>query len=60
MIVISDMILLIIQIGGIVCILSISEINEHTRWMLPVILIICSLRWWPNYVTENSRIGIIE
>ncbi|XP_057328446.1 chitin synthase chs-2-like isoform X1 [Microplitis mediator] len=60
MIVISDMILLTIQIGGLVFMLSMGEIDEHIQWMFPAILIICSLRWWPNYVTENSRIGFIR
>ncbi|XP_074100057.1 chitin synthase chs-2 isoform X3 [Cotesia typhae] len=53
-------VLLVIQTGGVVLILLLSEIDNETCWILPCILLLCSLRWWPNYVTGKSDIGFIR
>lgn len=48
---------LIGQLSGILLLPFLSEINDTVRWGLPWILILSSCRWWPNYVTQKSRIG---
>lgn len=55
---IFKILLLVIQTGGVVLILLLSEIDNETCWILPCILLLCSLRWWPNYVTGKSDIGM--
>ncbi|XP_063978439.1 chitin synthase chs-2-like [Diachasmimorpha longicaudata] len=58
--IVGDIIAVLAQLTGI-CLLPIVEsIDETARWWLPTVLIFASCRWWPNFVSPRSRIGVIR
>ena len=34
-----------------------ANVTPTTRWILPIALILTSIRWWINYVSSNSSFG---
>ncbi|KAG7202391.1 hypothetical protein KM043_018708 [Ampulex compressa] len=36
------------------------DVQQATTWICPAALILCSCRWWTNYVSHHSRIGFIR
>ncbi|XP_034938780.1 chitin synthase chs-2-like [Chelonus insularis] len=58
--IVGDVIILIIQISFIVLLLCFNQTRSTIKWLLPLTLVICSLRWWSNYISSKSSFKIIQ
>lgn len=36
------------------------QVNKTSTWIFPVALILCSIRWWSNFVSFHSNIGLVR
>ncbi|XP_012535392.1 chitin synthase chs-2 [Monomorium pharaonis] len=60
---IFDALALIGQVGGMLwpLILSIKhDVDETLMWISPIALILCSCRWWSNFISLHSNIGLMR
>ncbi|XP_018393301.1 PREDICTED: uncharacterized protein LOC108772292 [Cyphomyrmex costatus] len=60
---IFDVLALIAQISGMLwpLILTIKHnVDETLMWVTPVALALCSSRWWSNFVSSHSNVGLMQ
>ncbi|XP_012227030.2 chitin synthase chs-2-like isoform X2 [Linepithema humile] len=59
--IILDVLALVAQISGLFLWFLIQNIsNKGSTWLFPIALILCSIRWWSNYVSFYSNIGFVR
>ncbi|XP_011310728.1 uncharacterized protein [Fopius arisanus] len=57
---IGDVIAVIAQASGIFLLPVSRSTGETARWILPGVLIFASCRWWSNFVSPKSGLGVIK
>ncbi|XP_015109350.1 chitin synthase chs-2 [Diachasma alloeum] len=57
---VGDIIAVIAQLSGIILLPIVDRIGETASWWLPAVLIFASCRWWLNYVSPRSTLGLIR
>ncbi|XP_011496081.1 PREDICTED: uncharacterized protein LOC105360778 [Ceratosolen solmsi marchali] len=58
----GDVISLLCQIAGLISFthLALKKKNAFAPWTISIALTLSSLRWWANYVTNDSKFGFIK
>ncbi|XP_072762919.1 chitin synthase chs-2 [Anoplolepis gracilipes] len=36
------------------------DINKTSTWIFPVVLVLCSIRWWSNFVSFHNNVGLVR
>ncbi|XP_011253680.2 chitin synthase chs-2 [Camponotus floridanus] len=58
---IFDALALVSQISGIFLPILIQyDVNKTSTWIFPIALILCSIRWWSNFVFFRNNVGLMR
>ncbi|XP_029674249.1 chitin synthase chs-2-like isoform X2 [Formica exsecta] len=57
---IFDALALVAQISGMFLWPIKHDINKTSTWIFPVALVLCSIRWWSNFVSFHNNIGLVR
>ncbi|XP_032669595.1 chitin synthase chs-2-like [Odontomachus brunneus] len=36
------------------------DVSKTSTWLFPIALLLCSIRWWGNFVSSHSNIGLLR